>query len=356
MSKAIIGSDFNTRNLCFHVNKKKDVRGIFSTNKPYVKQVILDMPAPRVILNTEKTKDHLENMIENMTKGDLIMDCSQDYYEDNIVKSEMCKLKSVDYLGCSLLSGNIYGPPAPMMLVSGNAKSFYKQEMFLREFCSNVFYIDEDPSTSQFFEMVHNGMRDALTQGIYDIFAYCGQNNNRMDEVRKMCENSDIEGHLLSTFRLYNTQKPDDRYKKYTNLSSTPSLTINQCMDAKTMNNYMKYLHVSVPQPTTFNPRWAKNALRFLYATVILEGVNVLCSRHIHIMNAMCALNTGSVMSCPMMSYKFHDLYEILEETEGDTRQFLVQTTGSGIPSPSIQAALSSFDSLKYMEIDVDRI
>ncbi|QIG59948.1 6-phosphogluconate dehydrogenase [Dishui Lake phycodnavirus 4] len=341
MSRAIVGSDLKTPSLWCHINTKKDIRGIFFTNKPYIQRTLRDMQTPRVILNMERTTEHIETMIENMNSGDVLLDCSQDYFEDVMTKSKMCQTKTIEYLGCSLLFGF---PGGPTVVASGNPKSFYTQERFLREFCSNLFYIDENPSTAQFFEMVHNSMRFALTKCIYDIFLYCSQDNTQMEQVRLLCEKSDIDGSILSTFILNASENPDGRYKRYTSLSRIASLTINQSSD-------INIRHREVRKPILFNPVLAKSALRFMYATVLLEGINVLHSRRIDILNAKRVLSIGTALNCPMMSYKFQDMYGILEETHEDTRMLLLQMTSSGIPCPCIQASLSSYDTLKYVDI-----
>lgn len=340
MSKVIIGSDLISQNLRFHVNKSWKVSTVFNTKQPDVQKIVFDMKTPRTILNTDISDEHFETLSSLLEPGDVILDYSRDYFEKNIEKASLFQTKSIGYLGCSMMAGNKYGPQGPTMLVSGDARYFYEQERFLREFCGHVFYIDENPETSQFVQMIHDSMRDAITHGFHDIFTYTGQDCKKMEEIKELCRTSDINGHLLSAYSMYMNFETDHRYKRYIFENNLPSAVIHNCIESKQERYF--------PTNDIFSATIAMNTLRFLYASVFLEGISLLCSRRIHIMNAMTALNTGSVLTCPMMSYRFQSLYDVLDETEMDVRLCIGQSPGC----PAIQSALDNYDNLKYLDIN----
>jgi 6-phosphogluconate dehydrogenase len=102
-----------------------------------------------------------------------------------------------------------------------------------------------------------------------------------------------------------------------------------------------------------YNEQVARNALRFVFATVILEGISILRSKPIPIKHAYDYLSMGSSIKCDMFRKSQHELYDILNDTEHDARMFLMQCVSVSIPCPAVQSALNQHDSMKYYPVEL---
>ena len=102
-----------------------------------------------------------------------------------------------------------------------------------------------------------------------------------------------------------------------------------------------------------YNEHVARNALRFVFAAVILEGISILQSKPIPIKQAYDYLSMGSSIRCNMFRKSQLELYDILSDTEHDARMFLMQCVSVSIPCPAVQAALNQHDSMKYYPVEL---
>ena len=352
MSKAIIGSDTIAQTLCFHANKKWNVPSIIMTNKTsHVKDFITEMKSPRIIMNTENSMKNIENLCKCLEPGDTLIDFGPHYFKDISPISLSFESKSINYVSGSLASNN----NGINILVSGPMKGF-KNLFFFNEICHSMYYIDKNPEKCSYYTMIYNVMRQALFQGIYDIFAYSEQDNTKFSHILKQSNDSDVKGIILSNFNVVDNFDTDKRYERFRYEQGVLSPVINNSIETKNMNNYMKYINTSVPKNKYFSPYVAVNALRFFYACVFLEGISMYSHEKMDIPSVMKSINSATRISCPMNFYSTQQLYDVLELTHHDTRLFVNHCLCQNIPCPAIQSALNYFDSLKYLQIPIEEI
>lgn len=352
MSKAIIGSDTIAQTLRFHANKKWNVPSIIMTSQTsHVKNFITEMKSPRVVMNTENSMQNIETLSKCLEPGDTLIDFSEHYFKDVTPISLSFESKSINYLSSSI-SSNRNGMN---LLISGSLENF-KNVLFLNEMCSSMYYIDNAPEKSSYYTMIYNVMREALFQGIYDAFAYSEQDNEKFSKVMKQSDKSDIQGLLLSNFNIADQPISDKRFNKYKYDYGIITPVINNSIETKNMNNYLKYVHTTVPSNNFFSPYIAVNALRFFYACVFLEALSMYSQENMDIPRVMKSINSATKLSCPMNLYSTQQLYDVLELTHNDTRLFVNHCLCQAIPCPAIQGALSYFDNLKYLQIPIEKI
>jgi 6-phosphogluconate dehydrogenase len=85
----------------------------------------------------------------------------------------------------------------------------------------------------------------------------------------------------------------------------------------------------------------AVNALRFVFATSLLEGYDLMATRHVGDESIKQAWSSGTIIECPMIG---EDYRTIIEQTVEEARVMMMYCTAAGIPCPAVQAALTQYD------------
>lgn len=349
MSKVIIGSDKTCMNLRFHINRKTNVPTLINTQGSGMEEYVSAMKTPRSIFTTEKSDTFLQRIESVLEPGDTFFDFSDDYYTEYKPREERFNKKSVDYISSTIINMEY----TPNIITSGNLSVIETHNHFLNNVFNQIIFLDKNPEICSFSMMIHNAMHDSFNQGVFDIFSYGGQNATNIIDFIEYARKSDVNGRILTNFRAYkSTLTSDYRYKEYTVRNSIPSPIINMTNESITSNNYKKYIDLKTPQNPKYDSLVALNTLRFLYASVILEGLYVLQSKYLKCRTVLNFFMVGTTLNCEMLGYSSEKLYNILDETEEYARAFVMRCIISGIPCPSIKTALTFYDRIKYYPID----
>ena len=349
MSRLIIGSDPLARNLTFKFNDMKNVNSVFYVSKNQnLHKLIKEMKTPRTVISTDNSPALVSRLCHAMDAGDSYVDFANEYHEDVKKKQMVYNNHSIEYISGAISNSSV--------IMSGSKKVFENNKEFFESSFNRCEFIDNNSDVCQFVDMTMNAMNDSFIQGIYDVFAYGGQDATTTIEFIESCKDTDIDGIILRNFKLYNNMKLDKRIREYTIRHSIPCPIICATNDYITLNTYKKYINTHTPQNKCYDAKVARNALRFLYASVIIEALNILQSRAIPIRAVMNFIKDESDLKCEMLSYNMDQLHTVLDECEHDARMFMMQSLGVSIPCPSIQAALNQHDLLNFFSVQGDEI
>ncbi len=146
-----------------------------------LEEFIASLEVPRRIIMMVKAGDAVDDTIRQLlpllSKGDLLMDGGNSYYEDTIRRSRELRSKELLYLGTGISGGEEGARKGPAIMPGGDLEAYRRMEEVLTaisakaegEPCST--YIGEN-GAGHFVKMVHNGIEYADMQLIaeaYDI-------------------------------------------------------------------------------------------------------------------------------------------------------------------------------------------
>ncbi len=146
-----------------------------------LEEFIASLEAPRRIIMMVKAGDAVDTTIRQLlpllSKGDLLMDGGNSYYEDTIRRSRELAVEGILYLGTGISGGEEGARKGPAIMPGGDPEAYHRMEEILTaiaakaegEPCST--YIGEN-GAGHFVKMVHNGIEYADMQLIaeaYDI-------------------------------------------------------------------------------------------------------------------------------------------------------------------------------------------
>ena len=203
-------------------------------------------------------------------------------------------------------------------------------------------------------KMVHNGVEYGMLQGMADVYSYCNQDQQDMLDIMNDAYGSDIDGFLTSSaidvLKKYEIHKISDiaqmnetgRWCAKVGLEyDIPTPMINSALNTRMTSSYTKCLDTTQKTNIFYDRLVALNTLRFVFASSLVEGYDLMGTRNIKKNRIEKAWSKGTIIECPMVGA---DLYEVMEETADDARTFVMHCAMSHIPCPAVQAALNQFD------------
>lgn len=335
------------------VDKSSRVKGYEN-----VEEMITNMDTPRTIITAlphgETTDAVVKNLSSMLTDGDTIVDCSNEFYRTSRNRGAFCQSKGIGYLGTGLSGGAEGARLGPALMIGGPLKTFEKQEDLFKSFAKSYAYMGEDYGVGHFTKMVHNGVEYGMLQGIADVYAYCNQDGYYMGQVLERLENTDIYGYLtksaMDVLHEYDFNKiADIGHMNNTGLWCSeigleygiPTPTINSAVNSRFTSRLIKAINTSDHRNYAIDFTVAVDALRFVFATSLLEGYNLMATRHVSDESIKQAWSSGTIIECPMIGGDYHG---IIEETAENARVMMMYCTAAGIPCPAIQAALTQYD------------
>jgi 6-phosphogluconate dehydrogenase len=120
-----------------------------------------------------------------------------------------------------------------------------------------------------------------------------------------------------------------------------PTPLINSALNTRMTSAYTKCLDTRQKTNIFYDRLVALNTLRFVFASSLVEGYDLMGTRNIKKTRIEKAWSKGTIIECPMVGA---DLYQVMEETADDARTFVMHCAMSHIPCPAVQAALNQFD------------
>src|SRR5210317_2252029 len=335
------------------VKKSSHVKGYEN-----VEEMVSDMKEPRTIITAlphgETTDAMVKKLGSVMTKGDTIIDCSNEFYRTSRNRGAFCQSKGIGYLGTGLSGGAEGARLGPALMIGGPQKTFEEHEDLFKSFAKSYAYMGEDYGVGHFTKMVHNGVEYGMLQGIADVYAFCNQDGYYMGQVLKRIESTDIYGYLtksaMSVLHEYDFNKiADIGDMNNTGLwcseigleYGTPTPTINSAVNTRFTSRHVKAINTAQHANYAIDPIVGMDTMRFVFATSLLEGYDLMETRHVCDESIKQAWSSGTIIECPMIS---ENCRNILEETVDNARVFMMYCTSAGIPAPAVQAALTQYD------------
>ena len=373
MSYGLIGLGTIGQNLTLNIQKNTEVHVYNRTHEKVDELVkkstnihghdnicgmIAKMKKPRTIITTLPHGETSDCVIKHMLKGvsrfDTIIDCSNEYYRTSRNRGSYLASRGVHYIGAGLSGGASGALHGPALMIGCSKKVFETNKDFLESFCKNVTYMGNDFGNGHYTKMVHNGIEYGMLQGISDIYSYCDQDQKVMLDLMNDVYGSDIDGFLVNSavevLKKYDIHKiVDVAEMNQTGLwcsqvgmeYNIPTPLINTTLSTRIASSHTKCLNTSQKINIFYDRVIAINTLRFVFATAIAEGYELMSTRNIKKSKATKAWSSGTIIECPMIS---GDVYDVMEETVADVRIFVMHCARSGVPCPAIMTALSHYD------------
>ena len=321
-------------------------------------EMISKMEKPRTIITTLPSGEPSDFVINHMLKTldplDTVVDCSNEHYRISRHRAASLSIRSIRYIGAGLSGGAKGALNGPSMMLGCTRRAYENNKDFFEVFCKNVTYMGNDVGHGHYTKMVHNGVEYGMLQGMADVYSYCNQDQKTMSDLMKDAYGSDIDGFLtnaaIDVLKDYEIHKISDiaemnqtgRWCAQVGLEyNVPIPIINSALSARITSAYTKCLDTTQKTNIFYDRLVALNTLRFVFASSLLEGYDLMSTRNIKKSRVQKAWSSATIIECPMVEA---DLYEVMEETADDARTFVVHCTMSHIPCPAVQAALTQFD------------
>ena len=143
---------------------KEGAIGVYS-----LPELVEELPAPRVVwlmLPAGPTiDDHLAQLKELLSDGDMVIDGGNTYYKDDIRRAEMLAEKGIQFVDAGV-SGGIWGLEVGYCTMVGGAKENYEYlEPIFKSLAPEDGYLYCGPTgAGHFVKMVHNGIEYGMMQ------------------------------------------------------------------------------------------------------------------------------------------------------------------------------------------------
>jgi len=330
-----------------------NIRGHYS-----MEDMVSKMESPRTIITAlphgEVTDSVVKELSKTLTEDDTIIDCSNEYYRTSRNRGAFCQSKGINYVGTGLSGGAEGARMGPALMIGCSKDVYKKNKKLFGSFAKNFAYMGQDYGVGHFTKMVHNGVEYGMLQGIADVFAYCNQDKHYMAQVLREAENTDVDGYLINSalqvLDKYQIHKiADVGSMNNTGLWCTqigleygiPTPTINSAVNSRFTSRYVKAINTAQHLNYAIDPLIGLNSLRFVFASSILEGYDLMNTRHVKDESIKRAWSSGTIIDCPMIR---ENCRNIIEETVDDARVLVMYCTSASIPCPAVQAALTQYD------------
>lgn len=323
-----------------------------------IEDMVSEMESPRTIITAlphgEVTDSVVKQLSKSLSENDTIIDCSNEYYRTSRNRGAYCQSKGINYMGVGLSGGAEGARKGPALMIGSTWDTFKQNEPLFKSIAKSYAYMGVDYGVGHFTKMVHNGVEYGMLQGIADVFAYCNQDKFYMSQVLDAANDIDIDGYLLSSARDVLDSYKINKIADVGDMNNTglwcsqigleygiPTPVINSAVTARFTSRYIKAYNACQHLNYAFDAQVGVNALRFVFSTSILEGFDLMNTRHVKDESIKRAWSSGTIIDCPMID---GDHRSILEETVNDARILVMYCISVGIPCPAIQAALTQYD------------
>lgn len=373
MSTGLIGLGSIGKNLAINIAKNDDVhvynrspeksKALAYKNRNIhdhstLEELVNQMAWPRRIITTlpngYASDAIIYNILPMLDQNDTIIDCSNEYYRNSRRRGSICSAKGVNYMGVGLSGGSKGALEGPALMIGSDKQVYKTQRDFFETLGGNYTYMGHDFGIGHFTKMVHNGVEYGMLQGVADIFAYCNQDIASMNTIMSSASKTDIDGFIvkcaIDVLNKYKLHKISDLASmNNTGLwcSQTgfeyeiPTPVINAAVNARLTTRHSKAINVSQPVNPEVDIQAAVNALRFVYASAIQEGYDLMATRGVLNRKVSKAWSTDTIIECPLVNNGYQ---EVLEETFEYARQFAVTCNTFDIPCPAVSAALTKYN------------
>ena len=139
-------------------------------------ELVDKLTAPRVVWLMlpagQPVDDHLDQLLELLAPGDIVIDGGNTYYKDDIRRAEMLTEKAIKFMDVGV-SGGIWGLEVGYcMMMGGEREVFEHLEPIFKTLAPENGYLYCGPTgAGHFVKMVHNGIEYGMMQAYGEGFA-----------------------------------------------------------------------------------------------------------------------------------------------------------------------------------------
>lgn len=156
------------------ISKEENVINKGATGSNSIKELVEKLASPRVVWlmvpSGEPTDKMLDEVLEYVQKGDIIIDGGNSYYKDSLRRYTLCNGKGIKFLDCGT-SGGIWGlKEGYCVMIGGDDDAFSHCEPIFKTLAPKDGYLHTGRGGSgHYVKMVHNaieyGMMEAYAEG-----------------------------------------------------------------------------------------------------------------------------------------------------------------------------------------------
>jgi len=124
----------------------------------------------------------LKGIIPNLSRGDVIIDGGNSYYEDSIRRYKMLKKKGISYLDMGTSGGLAGARHGASLMIGGDKKVFKKVEGLFRDLATkNGYGYMGESGAGHFVKIVHNGIEYGMLEAYGEGFEILYESKYKLD-------------------------------------------------------------------------------------------------------------------------------------------------------------------------------
>ncbi len=366
-----------------------------SLQKP--RKIILMLPAGKVV------DEFIENLLEFLDDGDIIMDAGNSYFKDTIKREKYLAKKNIKFYGVGVSGGEKGALLGPSIMPGGNKENYKLIKPFLDKISAKkngedcCEYIGEN-GAGHYVKMVHNGIEYADMQIISELYLILKKSyklsNLEISDFFKELNEGESKSYLLEiTYKIlktkdYKTQNDlIDMIKDTVSQKGTGKWTcieaINQMQTVSTieaslnarfisnMSDEREILNNKIDTKTNSNIEFSKEELKSAYYLAKLvayaqgfaqmANASKMYNWDLNLSKIAAIFRAGCIIQAELLellmktyegnkkadNFLLHDdILKIINENIDDLRNVILKSIQTKIPTPSMAAALTYLDQL----------
>jgi len=192
--------------------KKSGVIGSYS-----IEEFVKKLPKPKIIVIMVTAGKPVESIIKSLipllSRGDIIIDGGNSYYENSIKRYKILKKKGIHFLDVGVSGGLEGARHGASLMIGGDKKVFKRTEQLFKDLATKDGYgYMGSVGSGHFVKGIHNGieygMMGALNEGFEAIKSEEKKFGTDLKEVAKVYDNGSIIKGRLTHWLWDSFQKP----------------------------------------------------------------------------------------------------------------------------------------------------
>lgn len=320
-------------------------------------RVVKTMERPRTAVSFlesgRESKNTVYTLSDMLTTNDTVIDISNDHFMDSLKKEFMCRKNGLGYLGIGMSSS----PDEPTLMVGGDLDTFNNHHDILYSISPNVVHVTEDAGSGNFTKMVHDAMEQAMIDCLVDIFSYCKYSKTEFESAIYYALQTSANGKILRNAlnvsrNAYSLDENDEELPSCCDSSVwctrlaldekiiAPVITSSVFSRIHKVNNFENsYCTVT---NNVMKEEEIAGTISFVFASIILEGCNLIRSYDIPVDRGKLAWKKGSDVDSELLNLGNGQLEKIKRENAHHARKLCTRCISQEIPAPVVCAAVQS--------------
>ncbi|MBS3071416.1 decarboxylating 6-phosphogluconate dehydrogenase [Candidatus Pacearchaeota archaeon] len=137
----------------------------------------------------------IDNLARYLTKGEVIVDCGNSFYENSIKRHKLLDKKGIGFLDAGTSGGLEGARKGASLTIGGDKEVFKKVEKVFRDLaCDNGYAYVGKSGSGHFVKLIHNGIEYALLQSYGEGFEVLKNSEFHLDlnEIARVWNNGSI--------------------------------------------------------------------------------------------------------------------------------------------------------------------